>query len=363
MKQLAFVVAALAVVSACKKKTEKAPEPGPGSAPSAGAPSDAEPAVDAAPAAWDGKSPLTIKGSFATPESVLYDADGDVYLVSNINGKPTDTDDNGYIAKVSPEGKVIEPKWIDGAKENVHLDAPKGMTISGGTLFVADITVVRQFDAKTGEPKPDIKIPGTTFLNDIAAAPDGGVYVTDTGVDASFKPTGADAVYQIDKAGKVKPLIKNKNLGNPNGIAVGDKGTLWVATFGTGQVYSLDAKGKQGKPEGPPKGQLDGIVALDGGEVLVSSWEGSAVYRGKPTAGGAPAPAGKPAKADKPAKGSAGSAGSAAGPAAEGGAESAWKTVVENVQSPADIGWDSKRKRILIPSFQGDAVVIHPLAE
>ncbi len=36
----------------------------------------------------------------ATPESVLYDEANDRYLVSNINGKPTDLDNNGYITEL-----------------------------------------------------------------------------------------------------------------------------------------------------------------------------------------------------------------------------------------------------------------------
>jgi hypothetical protein len=324
MKKLVLLIAALAATGACKKKqSEKPAEPTKGSAEVAAQPADAAAApADAAPAAWDGKTPLTIEG-FQTPESVLYDADADVYLVSNINGEPAGADDNGYISKVSPDGKVAEPKWIDGAKDNVKLDAPKGMAISGGVLYVADITVVRQFDAKTGEPKGEIKIPGSTFLNDVAPAADGGVYVTDTGMDAKFAPTGTDAIYHIGKDGKVKPLIKDKNLGGPNGVAAGADGSVWTVTFRTGEIYQVDAKGKKAAAQKLPKGQLDGVVVLDGGDVLVSSWEGQAVYRGKP------------------------------------GAE--WKAAVENVKSPADIGWDSKRKRLLIPSFQGNIVILHPL--
>lgn len=321
MKNCACLFAVLAALSACKKKANDKPaEPTKGSADVAAQPMDAA-AIDAG---WDGKSPLTISEGFSTPESVLYDADSDVYLVSNINGEPTGADDNGYISKVSPEdGKVIEAKWIDGSEDNVKLDAPKGSAIQGGVLYVADITVVRQFDAKTGEPKGEIKIPGAAFLNDIAPAPDGGIYVTDTGVDAKFQPTGADAVYHIGKDGKVKPLIKNKTLGNPNGIAVAADGAVWVVTFGSGEIFSVDAKGKKQSAQKLPQGQLDGIVALDGGDMLVSSWAASAVYRGKP------------------------------------GGE--WKPAIENVKSPADIGFDSKRKRVLIPSFQGNSVILHPV--
>jgi hypothetical protein len=318
MTKLAILALTLAPLAACSKKSETRSE-NTGSAAVAAQPADA--AIDAVKA-WDGKEPLTLDG-FSTPESVLHDAEADVYLVSNINGEPLGADDNGFISRVSPEGKVVELKWIDGAKDNVKLDAPKGMAIVDGVLYVSDITVVRQFDAKTGEPRGDIAIKGASFLNDIAAAPGGGVYVTDTGVDAKFEPTGTDAIYHIGKDGKVKTLAKGKQLGNPNGIVAGDKGAVWVVTFGSGEIYTVDAKGKQSAKQKLPSGQLDGIVQIGDGELVVSSWEGSAVYRGKP------------------------------------GGE--WTAVVQNVKSPADIGWDGKRRRILIPLFMENNVILHPL--
>ena len=66
---------------------------------------------------------------FATPESVFYDKKNDRYLVSNINGNPTDADDNGFISIVSVDGKVENLKWIDGTAENIQLSAPKGMAV------------------------------------------------------------------------------------------------------------------------------------------------------------------------------------------------------------------------------------------
>ncbi len=330
MTKHAFVFAALAALAGCKKKPEEKPAEQPPSGSAMGsataetgsAGSAMGSAGAAAAAEWDGKTPLSLTEGFQTPESVLHDTDADVYLVSNINGEPLGTDDNGFISKVTPDGKIAELKWIDGAKENIKLDAPKGMAITGGLLYVADITNVRTFDAKTGEPKGDIKIDGATFLNDAAAAPDGGVYVTDSGLDAKFAPTGTDAVWKIGKDGKAKAMIKDKSLGGPNGITAGDAGSVWVVTFGSGEIYKVDAKGKKQAGQKLPKGQLDGIVVLDGGDVLVSSWEGSAIYRGQP------------------------------------GKE--WKPVVENVKSPADIGHDSKRHRILIPIFTGNTVILQP---
>ena len=249
MKQFVALIAVLAVASACKKKEHDKPAaPTKGSSDVATQPTDAGSVDSPTAAAWDGKTPLPMKEGFSTPESVLYDADSDVYLVSNINGEPLGADDNGFIAKLSPDGTISEAKWIDGAKDNVKLDAPKGMAITGGVLYVSDITVVRQFDAKTGEPKGEIKIDGATFLNDVAAAPDGGVYVSDTGVDAKFAGNGSDAIYHISKDGKVHPLIKDKTLGNPNGIAAGADGSVWVVTFTSGEIYQINAKGKKVSP-------------------------------------------------------------------------------------------------------------------
>jgi sugar lactone lactonase YvrE len=191
------------------------------------APAPADPPKPAAPTA-------AVKYTgFATPESVLYDADGDRYLVTNVNGKPTDKDNNGFVSALSPDGKVTSLKWIEGGTKGVKLDAPKGTVIVKGVLYVADITVVRMFDAKSGAPKGDIPIAGATFLNDMAAAPDGKVYVSDSGLKmgaSGLEPNGTDAVYVIDK-GKPKALAKSTELGGPNGLLVSDKGVV-VVTFG-----------------------------------------------------------------------------------------------------------------------------------
>jgi hypothetical protein len=274
------------------------------------------------------KQPVTKKADqitqdLQTPESVLYDADQDVYFISNINGNPTAVDDNGYISRVNAETLQGDMKWIDGAKPDVTLNAPKGMAILGDMLYVCDLTVVRKFDRKTGTPKGEVAIPGSTFLND--AASDGkSVYVSDSGLKAgpggNFEPTGTDAVWQLT-ADKPKPIAKGKDLKAPNGVEVAD-GKVWVVTFGANELYQID-KGKKTNVTTLPKGSLDGLVHLADGSFLVSSWDAKAVYRGKP-----------------------------------GGAFAA---VIENVNSPADIGYDTKRGRLLIPHFMDNIVTVHPL--
>lgn len=292
-------------------------------------PQSEKPAPPAAEAAKPAPpTPLfRITEGIATPESVLYDEANDRYLVSNINGKPDAADNNGYISELSPDGKVLKEKFIAGGVGKTKLDAPKGTGISGGVLYVADISVVRLFDLKSGAPKGEIPVPGATFLNDIAVAKDGRVFVSDSGIKAGaggFEPTGSDAVYVIDK-GKLKTVAKSKDLGGPNGVAVVANGVL-VNTFNSDEVYRLDDKGEKHDTTKLPTGGLDGMAVV-ADVLLVSSWKGSAIYRGS-------AP-GKP--------------------------EEKFEVAFPGLAGAADFGVDSKRSRLLVPRFMDNAVEIYDL--
>jgi sugar lactone lactonase YvrE len=256
----------------------------------------------------------------STPESVLYDEAGDRYLVSNINGKPADVDNNGYISELSPDGKVLKEKFIAGGVNKVKLDAPKGSGIHAGVLYVTDITVVRKFDAKTGAPKGEIAFPGAKFLNDLAIAKDGRVFVSDSGVDGNLQPVGGDAVYVIDK-GKVKPVATGKELAGPNGLLVVDNGVLVNGLTGN-ELYRLDEKGARQDITPLPKGGLDGLVSV-GDSLLVTSWQGSAIYRGK--------------------------------------LGQKFEVAFPSLKGAADIGYDTKRKRVLVPRFMDNAVEAYDL--
>ena len=111
----------------------------------------------------------TVAG-FQTPESVKYDSALDVYFVSNINGNPSVKDGNGFISRVKPDGSVETLKFIEGGRNGVTLNAPKGLALIGDTLWVTDIDAVRAFNAKTGKPVASVDVPGAVFLNDPAAA-------------------------------------------------------------------------------------------------------------------------------------------------------------------------------------------------
>jgi hypothetical protein len=264
----------------------------------------------------------------STPESVLYDAENDLYLVSNIDGSPADADGKAFISRIKPDGTVQELKWIDSAKDGTTLNAPKGMAIAADTLYVADIKSVRLFDRTSGAPKGEIKVKGATFLNGVAVSTDGTVYVADTGVKIGkdgFKPTGADAIYRL-QGNKAVKMIKNKKLGGPNGLVV-DGDHVWTVTFGSGALLKIDSKGKKVKEISLPKGRLDGIVKVDDA-LLISSWEAQAIYKVSVT---------DLEKAEQ---------------------EPQFDILLSELNAPASIGFDTKRQRVLIPLFEDNALVL-----
>jgi hypothetical protein len=304
----------LAVAACAKKDAEPAPAPPPAKVP---APPPAPP--DAAPA----KPQVTdapVQG-LATPESVIIvNGDtgiGDAMLVSNINGDPMAADDNGFISKLDENGNVVALKWIDGAQTDVTLHAPKGLAIWGEWLYVADLDRVRLFDLKTGAAKGEVVIKGATFLNDVAAGAEY-VYVSDSGLGPGFKPSGTDAVYRLDPKQKnaVKKIASGDELARPNGLLVdGDK--VWVAPYGSKQLYRVDS-GKKTDAFEVPTGGLDGLVSLGDGRVAVTSWDGKAVYVGK--LGGA------------------------------------FTALVSDFEAPADLAFDAKHQRLVIPAFVASAL-------
>jgi len=277
-----------------------------------------------APGETPAAEPLIVReAGFATPESILHDPLTDIYYVSNINGSPTEEDDNGFISAVSPTGEVLNLKWADGATDSVTLHAPKGMTVVGDFLYVADINTIRRFDRQTGGPRGETRIPGVTFLNDLYATRDGSIYFTDTGLRAGaggLEPSGTDGVYRLRADGGLDTLAIGEALGRPNGIVlVGD--TVWVVSFGSGELYRVEG-GQKVDAVKLPQGQLDGLVVANN-EMYISSWEGSSILRGLP---------------------------------------SGFTVVLEGVQAPADLGYDGFRHRLLVPLFNSNEIRIVPLA-
>ena len=235
---------------------------------------------------------------FQGPESAKYDAELDVWYVSNVNGSPLDQDGNGYISRLKGDGTMDSLKFIVGGTGGVKLDAPKGLAIQGDTLWVADIHTVRGFDRKSGKPVASIDVKGAKFLNDIADGPDG-LYATDTGFEGSAKGmdhTGPDRIYRI--AGRtVTVALQSDSLTGPNGITWDGAGKRFIVVPFAGNVVRAWTPGSKTLTTlGTTKGQLDGVELLGPDRLLITSWTDSSLFvldngTVTPVAGGLPSPA------------------------------------------------------------------------
>jgi len=269
---------------------------------------------------------LTVAG-FSTPESVLHDSTQDIYFVSNINGSPTAKDNNGFISRLRPDGAIENLRFIEGGRAGATLNAPKGLAVLGDTLWVADIDMVRAFNARTGALLDSVKLDSAVFLNDIAIAPTGAIYITDTGIRfddvGNVLHPGPDRVFRIGPDRKVTVAARGDSLGWPNGITVDPVGKRFIiVAFGAAKAVLAWKPGDRA-PHAIAKGAggFDG-VEVAGARILVSSWADSTVS------------------------------------AYETGQE---VKVITGVPSPADIGYDAKRNRVLVPILSGNRVEVWQL--
>ncbi|RUZ78655.1 ATP/GTP-binding protein [Mesorhizobium sp. M7A.F.Ca.US.006.01.1.1] len=228
--------------------------------------------IAAAPAAEAGE--LWRATGLEQPESALFDAIHKRIIVSNISGNPGDADGNGYLSVLSLDGKTVTQHWTDG------MDAPKGMAISGGKLYVADITKVRVVDLASGKLIASITVPNAVFLNDMTSDQSGKVYVTDM---------LADAIYRID-GDRPELFVKNAMLASPNGVfADGDR--LIVASWGKGikpdfstaepgglLSVNLSSKVVSPLPGAQKFADLDGVIAI-GDTIYATAYMTGALYR------------------------------------------------------------------------------------
>ena len=202
------------------------------------------------------------------PESVAYSPKLNVLFVSNVNGKPTEKDQNGFISKVSPaNGSIIELNWVTG------LNAPKGIALSNNNnkLFVSDLTDLVEIDINTGKIIKRFNAPGSAFLNDVVSDKQGNIYVSDTITNTIYKLDGNNITSTL------QPWLQNAQLNGPNGLHVDEsKNKLIVASLGKfskpgAGIEVVDLKNKTITPLGKegttsPFGGLDGIESDPTGE-------------------------------------------------------------------------------------------------
>jgi hypothetical protein len=205
-------------------------------------------------------APTAIEG-FAHPESVATDA-GARRFVSNVGAKldPLARDGDGFVSELDPSGRVVELRAF------APLDAPKGMAVIAGKLYVADIDRVVAFEIATRKRLFEIRSPaaGQTLLNDVAVESDDVLLVTDT---------LAGALLRMRLAARTATIVAT-GISGANGVAVAGRTAYVVGIggdFSGGYIHRVDLATGAVSRVGSAHGLFDGVaVAKDG--ILVSDW-------------------------------------------------------------------------------------------
>lgn len=200
---------------------------------------------------WE--SPATLE----TVESVLFDeTTGKIYTSNIIGQDPTEKDGKGSISILDTDGNIVEQDFVTG------LNAPKGMGIANGHLYVTDIDELVEINLESGDISNKWPIDGGQFLNDIATEDDK-VFFTDMN-------TGT--VYILMDGEIMKVSEGNESI---NGLEVSADGVL----------YGLDASGLKKINEDGSSEVLnnvvtggDGLISLGDGKFVASRWAGEIYF-------------------------------------------------------------------------------------
>jgi hypothetical protein len=208
----------------------------------------------------------TLTTGFASPESAFYDTASNAVFVSSINGQILDKDGNGYISRLSPDGKWWPRSGRPGSTRR------RGCAARAASCMPPTSTPWWASTSRAGKKSRASKIDGAVFLNDLATAPDGTIYVSDSTALKIFEVRNGTASVFVEGGNQVE---------QPNGLLV-DGGRLILGSVGpapvpgaprgggagrgsvAGHLFAFDRKSKQRTLlTAEPVGGIDGIE-LDG---------------------------------------------------------------------------------------------------
>jgi len=221
--------------------------------------------------AASGPTEITLPGTRVFPESITSTSDGTL-IVGSFG--------HGNVMRIAA-GKTDAEEWIKAGTNGLNTvlgvfadEKNKLLWVCSNKLGpTGDPTAVKTFDLKTGAAKDSYTLPGDrTLCNDIAVAPNGTAYVTDTfaGAVDMLKP-GAKAL---------EVAVKDPLLAGADGLAFGDKSTLYVNSVTANKILRVDL-GPDGKSTKVTEMKLpraldrpDGMRAVGKGRFLLAENSG-----------------------------------------------------------------------------------------
>ena len=189
----------------------------------------------------------------SAPEGVA--SDGETLFISNVAGEGDAKDGEGWITRLAMDGTVLEEKWVEG------LNAPKGLALRDGKLFVSDYDAYHVIDVASGTIDNTYPVEGAGFLNDVAVWRN----------DVFMSDSGSARIFLIVENG-YKEWLSDERLSGVNGLTP-DGDRLLIATMSSGSLFeTMGARDLTEITTGMDN--ADGIAVLDDGSYLVSSWPG-----------------------------------------------------------------------------------------
>jgi sugar lactone lactonase YvrE len=214
---------------------------------------------------------ITLPGTRVFPESITSTADGTL-IVGSLG--------HGNVSRIAP-GSTTAEEWIKAGTGGLNQVLGVYADEKGKTLWVCsnnlankgEATSAMAFDLKTGSVKGTYVLPGDgTLCNDIAVAPNGTTYVTDTrqGSVLMLKPGGKN----------LEIAAKDPLLAGADGLAFGEKTVLYVNSVTAGKLLRLDL-GPDGKSKSVvelklsrPIDRPDGMRAIGKNRLLLAENSG-----------------------------------------------------------------------------------------
>jgi hypothetical protein len=287
-------------------------------------------------------SNVKVYGAIYSAESCSYDPVRDLIVVPN-RGVPQNVQtNNAWVSFINHDGSVHTARWIGvqtpdqrrSTTPPLVLNEPLGSDIASGMLYVADrdggtspsdpsVAVIRRFNMMSGAPAGEIRVPGSTGLNDIEVAADGTIFGTQTGTGGQAPDPTSWHVWKITPDGTASLFVQGAPLRQPNGIAFDPQGNIVVVNIGNDEALTFSAAGKLIRTENAAQPGNDGLVIMPDGTKYVSSVQNGGVSRIRP---------GRPAE-----------------------------LIAENIPNPASMCYDAGANQLVIPMNANNALAFIPL--
>jgi sugar lactone lactonase YvrE len=157
---------------------------------------------------------------------------------------------------------------------------PGGLALHGGKLYAADIDKLVVVDTASGRIVATYDAAGAAFLNDVTAADDGRVFVSDMVKNQIWLLDGPLFELWLED-----PALQNPNglLAEPDRLLVAAWGEMNPQDFSTkvpGHLKAVDYRTRQITDLGTtPIGNLDGLEPDGKGGYLATDWVAGALYQ------------------------------------------------------------------------------------